>query len=86
MQRAASSDSTCSREGRAWGKTAWFPVAFVPSEPSTVTLAGGAHLMPAVRVKSEYLSKTQHELGSKRKEAETHAEGGILGLDLLKAG
>merc|ERR1712080_498925 len=39
----------------------------------------------AMRIKSEYLSKTQHELGSKRKEAETHAEGGILGLDLLKA-
>ncbi|GAA5871444.1 hypothetical protein JCM3774_005602 [Rhodotorula dairenensis] len=39
----------------------------------------------AMRVKSEYLSKTQHELGGKRKEAETHAEGGILGLDLLKA-
>ena len=38
-----------------------------------------------MRIKSEYLSKTQHELGSKRKEAETHAEGGILGLDLLKA-
>ncbi|POY74974.1 hypothetical protein BMF94_1950 [Rhodotorula taiwanensis] len=39
----------------------------------------------AMKVKHEYLTKTQHELGAKREQAETHAEGGILGLGLLKA-
>ncbi|TNY20117.1 hypothetical protein DMC30DRAFT_417296 [Rhodotorula diobovata] len=39
----------------------------------------------ALRIKSEYLSKTAGELEAKRKEAEVHAEGGILGLGLLNA-
>lgn len=44
-----------------------------------------AQVSRAMKVKHEYLTKTQHELGSKREQAESHAEGGILGLNLLKA-
>ncbi|GJN94191.1 hypothetical protein Rhopal_007265-T1 [Rhodotorula paludigena] len=39
----------------------------------------------ALRVKTEYLTKTASELDTKRVEAQTHAEGGILGLGLLNA-
>ncbi|GAA6056213.1 hypothetical protein JCM3770_002090 [Rhodotorula araucariae] len=39
----------------------------------------------ALRIKSEYLAKTATELAAQRKEAEVHAEGGILGLGLLNA-
>ncbi|GAA5842746.1 hypothetical protein JCM9279_003971 [Rhodotorula babjevae] len=39
----------------------------------------------ALRIKSEYLSKTAGELEQRRKEAEVHAEGGILGLGLLNS-
>ncbi|CEQ41042.1 SPOSA6832_02721 [Sporobolomyces salmonicolor] len=37
----------------------------------------------AMKIKTEYLTKTAHELEAKRKQAEQHVESGIMGLGLL---
>ncbi|GAA5908763.1 hypothetical protein JCM5296_005762 [Sporobolomyces johnsonii] len=37
----------------------------------------------AMKIKTEYLTKTAHELEAKRKHAEQHVESGIMGLGLL---
>lgn len=43
-------------------------------------------LSRAMRIQSEYLNKTAHELQDKRKAAEAQVEtGGILGLGLLQS-
>jgi len=55
------------------------------SPPARRTRADACQVSRALRIKSEYLSKTAGELEQRRKEAEVHAEGGILGLGLLNS-
>lgn len=67
------------------------PQATPPLTPLSLSLLLPPHPSPpyaqvsrALRIKSEYLSKTAGDLETKRQQAEQDADSGILGLGLLR--
>ncbi|ORY82891.1 hypothetical protein BCR35DRAFT_290647 [Leucosporidium creatinivorum] len=55
----------------------------LPKEDYLECLHHTKEVSRALTIKSQYLTKTAHELEAKRKEAEVAVESGIMGLGLL---